>query len=75
MGGGVKNLQPKNETFQNLKIKALLLVAHWLEHWCASLVAQFRFLACPLQRQRLQGETRSCCCQPPHFRVLHAYGN
>ena len=36
---------------------ALLLVAHWLERWCASLAAQVRFLACLVQRQLLQGGT------------------
>ena len=46
---------------------ALLLVAHWLERWCASLAAQVQFLACPVQRQLLQGETPSCCCHPPLF--------
>ena len=46
---------------------ALLLVAHWLERWCASLAAHDQFLACPVQRQLLQGETRSCCCRPPYF--------
>ena len=37
-----------------------LLVAHWLEHWGASLAAQVQFLACPVQRQLLQGGTQSC---------------
>ena len=50
---------------------ALLLVAHWLERWCASLAAQVQFLACPVQRQLLQGGTWSCCCHPPCIRVLH----
>ena len=36
---------------------ALLLVAHWLERWCASLATQVQMLACPIQRQLLQGET------------------
>ena len=34
----------------------ILLVAQWLERWCASLVAKVRFLACPVQSQLLQGE-------------------
>ena len=50
---------------------ALHLVAHWLERLCASLVAQVWFLLCPIQRQLLQGGTRSC--HRPCFRLLHAY--
>ena len=54
------------------QVIALLLVARWLECWCASLAAVVRFLACPVQRQLLQGVIRSCCCHTPRFCVLHA---
>ena len=37
---------------------ALLLVAHWLERWCASLVAQVPFRACLIQSQLFRGETQ-----------------
>ena len=52
---------------------ASLLVAQWLGCWCTSLVAQVRFLACPVQRQLLQGVKPKMMLLPPHFRVLHAY--
>ena len=29
------------------QLKAVLLVAHWLERWCASLATQVWYLACP----------------------------
>jgi hypothetical protein len=51
---------------------AVLLVAHWLERFCASLTTQVRFLACSIQRQLLQGEAPSCCFHPSGFCVLHA---
>ena len=41
--------------WQIINQHALLLEAHWFERWCASLVAQVRLLACPVQRQLLQG--------------------
>jgi hypothetical protein len=34
----------------------LLLVAHWLELWRASLAATVLLLACPFQRQLLEGK-------------------
>ena len=43
-----------------IAIEILLLVAHWLERWCDSLAAKVQFLACPVQRQLLQGETQPC---------------
>ena len=39
------------------QLLALLLVAQWLECWCASLVAQVSFLACLVQSQLLQWGT------------------
>jgi hypothetical protein len=42
-GNSCKHLEFKGQLI------ALLPVAHWLELWCASLVAQVQFLACPVQ--------------------------
>ena len=49
------------------------LCAYLIAGFLVSIAAQVRFLACPVQRQPLQGGTRSCCCHPPHFCVQHAY--
>ena len=41
-------------------------VAQWLGRWCTSLVAQFWFRACPIQRQLLQGgKPKWCMLLPP----------